>query len=136
METRIAVRVREVRLSDPEAVIRTPLASNPIGLVGILALALTLGLLLLTLASVAGAERLDDPIELGSIDTPDFALGVAVVGGLAYVADQRFGLRVIDVSNPAVPVEVGSIDTPGEAVGVSVLGGLSPTWQTIAPACA
>ena len=32
----------------------------------------------------------------------------AVVGDLAYVAADRSGLRIIDVSNPAVPVEVGS----------------------------
>ena len=78
---------------------------------------------MLTLAPVARAEKLDAPIELGSIDTSDFAFGVSVVGGLAYVADNAAGLRVIDVSNPAVPAEVGSIDIPVANL-VSVVGDL------------
>ncbi len=41
------------------------------------------------------------------------AVDVAVVGGLAYVADYYEGLRIIDVSNPEQPVEIGALDTPG-----------------------
>ena len=41
------------------------------------------------------------------------------------MADGDSGLRVIDVSNPALPIEVGSIDTPENARGVSVVGGLA-----------
>ena len=48
-----------------------------------------------------------------------------MVGTFAYVADNLSGLRVIDVSNPALPSEVGSIDTPGTARSVSVVGGLA-----------
>jgi hypothetical protein len=110
-------------LSDKEAGSRTRLAWNSVGRVSTTALAL--GLVLLTLAPVAQAERLDDPIELGSIDTPAVAWDVSVVGGLAYVADRFSGLRVIDVSNPALPVEVGFIETPGSAQDVSVVGGLA-----------
>jgi hypothetical protein len=40
---------------------------------------------------------------------------VAVVGGLAYVADHNTGLRIISVADPAHPVEVGYCDTPGQA---------------------
>jgi hypothetical protein len=80
-------------LSDPKAGSRTRLAWNSVGPVSTTALAL--GLVLLTLAPVARAERLDDPIELGSIDTPRNARSVSVVGGLAYVADGPSGLRVI-----------------------------------------
>jgi hypothetical protein len=61
------------------------------------------------------------PVEVGSIDTPDLACDVSVVGGLTYVADGTSGLRVVDVSDPAAPVEVGSIDTPGNARGVYTL---------------
>jgi hypothetical protein len=61
------------------------------------------------------AEPLDDPIDLGSFDTPGEAYGVAVVGTRAYVADGVFGLRVIDVANPSLPVEIGSFDTPNYA---------------------
>ena len=38
--------------------------------------------------------------------------GVAVVGGYAYIADDWYGLRVVDVSTPADPTEVGFYDTP------------------------
>jgi hypothetical protein len=43
------------------------------------------------------------------------------VGPLAYVAANDSGLRVIDVSNPALPVEIGAFDVDF-AVGVSVVG--------------
>ncbi len=66
-----------------------------------------------------------DPVELGFLDTPDLAIGVAVSGGLAYVADRSSGLRVIDVSAPANPVELGFLDTPGFANGVAVSGGVA-----------
>ena len=40
----------------------------------------------------------------------------------AYVADDRSGLRVIDVSTPSAPVEVGFVDTPDRAWSVAVEG--------------
>ena len=48
-----------------------------------------------------------------------------MAGGLAYVADDTSGLRLIDVSNPAAPLELGALDTPGEAWDVEVLDGLA-----------
>ena len=60
---------------------------------------------------------------VGSYDTPDYAAGVYVSGGYAYVADWLSGLQVIDVSNPSSPVLAGSYDTPGNAYGVHVSGG-------------
>jgi hypothetical protein len=62
------------------------------------------------------------PREVGAYDTPGSALGVAVSGTYAYVADGSEGLRVIDVSNPSSPREVGFYDTPGDAWGVAVSG--------------
>jgi hypothetical protein len=51
------------------------------------------------------------------------------VGDLAYVAARDYppGLRVIDVSNPALPVELGALDTPGGAAthDVEVVGDLA-----------
>jgi hypothetical protein len=44
------------------------------------------------------------------------------VGSYAYVADEFFGLQVIDVTNPANPVIVGVADTPGNANGIAVAG--------------
>ena len=46
-----------------------------------------------------------------------------MVGGLAYVTDDSFGLRIIDVSNPAAPVELGGLFGP--AADVEVVGGLA-----------
>ena len=64
------------------------------------------------------------PVELGFLDTPDFAYGVTVVGTLAYVADGSSGLRVIRTA-AALPVEIGFLDTPSLAVGVAVVGTLA-----------
>jgi hypothetical protein len=55
------------------------------------------------------------PRLVGSIDTPDRALGVAMANGVAYVADQR-SLQIIDVSNPAEPEHLGSITGPAGSV--------------------
>jgi hypothetical protein len=56
------------------------------------------------------------------VETPDRALGVAVSGTHAYVADGGSGLQVIDITNPESPRIVGSVDTPGNAMGVAVSG--------------
>ena len=47
------------------------------------------------------------PVEVGYYDTPGEAIGIQVVGTLAYVADGSSGLRIINVSNPSAPVEIG-----------------------------
>ena len=86
---------------------------------------LLLGLYAFGLAPVATAQMLDSLVEIGSIDTPGLARGVSAVGTRAYVADLASGLRVIDVSNPALPVELGFLDTPDNAIGVSVVGTLA-----------
>ena len=53
------------------------------------------------------------PIEVGFVDTPGDAEGVAVSGSYAYVSDTlpSSGLRVIDVSTPASPIEVGRLES-------------------------
>jgi len=61
-------------------------------------------------------------IQVGFYDTPGNPHDVAVVNGLAYVADSGRGLRVLNVADPAHPVEVGFYDTPGQASGVAVQG--------------
>jgi hypothetical protein len=40
------------------------------------------------------------PPEVGFYDTPGGAVGVAISGSYAYVADGGAGLRIINVSNP------------------------------------
>ena len=51
-----------------------------------------------------------------------FAMGVAVSGNYAYVADGSAGLQVIDVSNLANPQRVGGYNTSGDAYIVAVSG--------------
>ena len=62
-----------------------------------------------------------NPAIIGAKDTPGSAIGVAVIGQTAYVADGEAGLQVIDVSDPQNPAIVGSVDTPGSARGVVVI---------------
>jgi hypothetical protein len=62
---------------------------------------------------------------VGHHDTPGYAKGVYVTGGLAYIADHAAGLQIIGVSNPAAPTLRGSYDTPGAAFDVYVTGGLA-----------
>jgi hypothetical protein len=45
-----------------------------------------------------------------------------VEGGLAYVANGLAGLKIFDVSNPALPRPVGELDTPGNTVSLHVVG--------------
>ena len=59
---------------------------------------------------------------LGQVALPGVANGVAVSGNYAYVADDLYGLRIIDISDPSAPVETGFYDTPGFAQGVAVSG--------------
>jgi len=47
------------------------------------------------------------------------------VGGLAYVADDVAGVRVIDVSDPTAPFELGGVTKGGVALGVAVVDGLT-----------
>ena len=74
---------------------------------------------------MAGAECIDygDYLHrVGSVDTPGYAYGVAVSGTHAYVANDYFGLQVIDITNPTSPQIVGSVDTPVSALAVAVSG--------------
>jgi hypothetical protein len=72
------------------------------------------------------------PTEVGVYESPTgFVRDVTVAGEYAYVADGVFegfsdydsrGLRIINVTNPAVPREVGFYDTIGDSSGVAVSG--------------
>lgn len=59
---------------------------------------------------------------VGSHETVDGALGVALSGRYAYVADGLDGLQILDVGEPTAPVLVASFDTPGYAQGVAIVG--------------
>ena len=63
------------------------------------------------------------PVLVSSLDTDGDALGVAVAGEYAYVADGDSGLKVVHIADPSSPELVGSLDTDGSAGGVAVAGG-------------
>ena len=72
---------------------------------------------------ILNISNLANPVVVGQTGVlPGFVVDVAVAGNFAYVADGGDGLRIIDVSNPAIPTEVGFYDTPGSAAGVAVAG--------------
>jgi len=48
------------------------------------------------------------------------ARGITVQGQSAYIADEWYGVRVIDVANPRIPRAVGWYATPGYAISVRV----------------
>ncbi len=64
----------------------------------------------------------DDPVPVGSFNTPGYTYQVEIDGNFAYVADHSGGLRVLDISNPVQPVEVASLATPNDALGICVKG--------------
>lgn len=61
------------------------------------------------------------PFEAGWLATPGDASAVFVVENLAYVADWRSGVRIIDVSDPANPRETGSFSTRQRCNDIEVL---------------
>jgi len=69
---------------------------------------------------------ISNPAELREVGVtmpfPHFVEDVAVSGALAYVAAGGAGLRVVDVSNPALPSEIGAFDTRGYSEGVCLVG--------------
>ncbi len=61
---------------------------------------------------------------VGSYDTPGIARCVALAGDYTYVADGVYGLRIINIRNPAHPTEVAAFgQTLQNAQDVVVMGG-------------
>jgi hypothetical protein len=62
----------------------------------------------------------------GFIDRPGWnILDATVQNGLAYAADFRNGLRVLDVTDPAGISQIGAFQTPGEALDVALAAGFA-----------
>ena len=59
--------------------------------------------------------------ESGKIDLPDFSEEVTIQGNYVYVANNKGGLRIIDVSNPASPMVVGFCLENKRVFGVKVV---------------
>ncbi len=58
--------------------------------------------------------------KIGDYDTPGSVSSVFVTNNIAYIAEEDWGLHIIDVSNPQNPALLGSYDTPGNAQSVCV----------------
>ncbi|MBC8204469.1 MAG: T9SS type A sorting domain-containing protein, partial [FCB group bacterium] len=63
-----------------------------------------------------------NPYEIGCMEMPDHAVGVAVSDSFAYIAAYNYGLMIVDITDPANPVENGNFNTPGEAYDVAISG--------------
>jgi hypothetical protein len=70
------------------------------------------------------------PVELGTLDTPGNAFGIAVADALVYLADRGSvsdnesipsSLRIIDVSDPTAPFMVGAVEVSSLATDVAVV---------------
>ena len=59
-----------------------------------------------------------NPTFIGAQSSRGLALGVALDGAIAYLADGV--LRAIDIASPTAPFETASLDTAGEAWDVAV----------------
>jgi hypothetical protein len=72
---------------------------------------------------VVDVSNPDQPMHLGTFDTPGSAHGVQVVGSELYVADGEAGLSVFDLSVPQQPVLRANRQTLGEARRLHVVDG-------------
>ncbi len=83
------------------------------------------GALLCTALVEHSSAQWRPPIQVGSWN----ALGsghpvhqIVVSGNHAFLANDRAGIKVIDVSDPTLPVQVGVFDTPGQAEAIVLSG--------------
>jgi hypothetical protein len=60
---------------------------------------------------------------LARLDLENPGLGIAVAGDYVYLANWSEGLRIVDISDPALPTVVGSVAGQGIADDVEVSGG-------------
>jgi hypothetical protein len=66
---------------------------------------------------------LSDSLVVGFGSSPGPAVGVAVAGNSAYLADRGVGLGVYDISTPRLPVRTGWFGTDGEVLNIVAAGG-------------
>lgn len=69
--------------------------------------------------SLFDVSNVDSIKVIGGYPAPYWTWGLNVSGDTVFVTDQKFGLRVIDVSDPTKPTrEIGYYNTPGQAEDV------------------
>ncbi|MDP7031843.1 MAG: FlgD immunoglobulin-like domain containing protein [Gemmatimonadota bacterium] len=76
------------------------------------------------IATPSGGRGAISPTEVGSVQTPGFASGVAIAGQVAFVADGTEGMQVVDLQDPAAPAIAGTWPTTATAYGLSTIGSL------------
>jgi len=62
----------------------------------------------------------DNIVSLSTTATSDWAVGIALQGDHAFIADNTAGLRILNVSNPSTPSSIGSCATGGTAMCVAL----------------
>lgn len=67
-------------------------------------------------------SNLNNPVSVSSIDTQDFAYGVALSGKYAYVAGGYSGLLIVNISDPDNPVVNACVDNLGDVRFVIATG--------------
>ena len=77
------------------------------------------------LFAVVDVSTPTSPILVGRAGLPDWAIGIHVNEGLAYVGDGVAGLQIVDVTNPTSPTVRGSYPTQWLTNSVFVSGGLA-----------
>ena len=55
----------------------------------------------------------------GTVQIP---LDIKIDGDYAYIADQVYGIPVVNISNPSFPVVVSTYNTPGNSTGIFISG--------------
>ncbi|MEO8428047.1 MAG: hypothetical protein ABI651_13130 [Verrucomicrobiota bacterium] len=68
-----------------------------------------------------------NPKLVGRLKACDSAMGVAVLGAVAYVTTGRDGLHILDISYPANPTRLRRYDTPGQLAPASIWAPASET---------
>lgn len=70
----------------------------------------------------ASAVPLAWPVRVGSGYTPDDTRTVVAGGNYACIANGQYGMKIVDISNPARPVETAVFPVPGDTDGVAISG--------------
>jgi hypothetical protein len=73
--------------------------------------------------AIASVALSFNPVEITPASLNFSAYDVFIDGNYAYVAGDRFGLHIFDISDPAQPLWVNRVETPGRAKGVYVSDG-------------
>jgi hypothetical protein len=73
----------------------------------------------LTVFDISNPEQ---PAQKGFYAFPDKIWGIKAIGSLVYVAADKFGLGILDVSTAGAPTLRGFFKTPGQSKSVAIVG--------------